>query len=75
LQDLDTFWGGVKLFEFSDPVFGDVLNFSLRAFRVWTGQEFTSLHQQETDHEIIAADQLACQQAFEFEYANALSRC
>ena len=65
VQDLDNFWGVVKLLEFSDPVFGDVLMglASMDGSRVYISRKL-----------ITRSDQLACQQALEFEYANALSR-
>ena len=64
VQDLDNFWGVVKLLEFSDPVFGDVLMglASVDGSRVYISRKL-----------ITRSDQLACQQALEFEYANALS--
>ena len=65
VQDLDTFWGGVKLFEFIDPLFGDVLMglSSMDGSRVYISRKL-----------ITRSDQLACQQALEFEYATSLSR-
>ena len=65
VQDLNVFWRSVKLYEFSDPIFTSMLKClsSMDSSRIYISREL-----------ITGSDQLACQRALEYEYANALSR-